>query len=87
MTAPAWPIVSEYGSSSTWTSCPAAISRSIRLPSKRRSMRKFVCAEPQVRPKSQRGASSARSSGWRKVTWRVNTAACVCGWPSPPMVP
>ena len=43
--------------------------------------------DPQVRPSSQRGASSARSSGCPKVTCRVNTAACVCGWPSPPMVP
>ena len=75
------------GLASTSTSWPADISRSIRWPSKRDSIRRLVCVEPQVRPSSQRGASSARSSGWPNSTWRVNSAACVCGWPSPPMVP
>ena len=32
-------------------------------------------------------ASSASASGWRYSTWRVNSAAWICGWPSPPIVP
>ena len=50
---------------STSTSWPADISWSIRWPSKRASIRRLVCVEPQVRPSSQRGASIASSSGWR----------------------
>src|SRR5215472_15293484 len=67
-TAPEWPIVSEYDSSRTATSWPAEIRRSMRLPLKRDSIRKFVWAEPHVRPSTQRGASSALSSGWPNVT-------------------
>ena len=75
------------GSDSTSTSWPADISRSIRWPSKRDSIRRLVTFEPQVRPSSQRGASIALSSGWPCRTWREKIIACDCGWPSPPIVP
>ena len=49
----------------TSTSCPAESRRSTRWPSKPCSRRRLVTVEPQVRPSSQRGRSSASASGWR----------------------
>ena len=40
-----------------------------------------------VRPKSQRGASMAACGPSPRSTTRVTSAACVCGCPSPPIVP
>ncbi len=45
----------------------------------------LVC--PQVRPRSQRGAAIASAGFMPKTMVRVKTALCVCGWPSPPMLP
>ena len=42
---------------------------------------------PQVRPYTHRGAETADCGSMPKVAMRVNTAACACGWASPPMVP
>ena len=42
---------------------------------------------PQVRPSSQRGALTAACGGMPCAIARVNIAHCVCGWPSPPIVP
>ena len=80
-------MVSLNAAGSSSTSWPAARSAATSAGSKRLSSLSVVVVSPQVRPSSQRGAATACASGMPKRACRVNTAACVCGWPSPPIVP
>ena len=78
--------VTERPPSSTSTSCPRSIRLLTTSAANRDSKRSFAVLSPQVLPMSQRGSAMARSNGMPTKCRRM-TAACVCGWPSPPIVP
>src|SRR5436309_409258 len=82
----AWPMRSLHGST-TCTWWPRSRRRSATASSKRDSSRSAFVGSPHVRPNSHRGASTAACGPSPRSTSRATSAAWVCGWPSPPIVP